>query len=84
MDFETALRIVDSAVLQIQEMRKIPNTIIEQAIIDWAEWRATRICLRRMIDGESNMTSQQTRTARLDNKDCCFAREAASFLSRKQ
>ena len=54
VDFGNALQMVDSAVLQLQEMRKIPNTIIEQAKTEFegAEWRATRIRRRRMMDGE--------------------------------
>ncbi len=41
VDFGNALRIVDSAVLQLQEMRKIPDKIIEQATEEFegAEWR---------------------------------------------
>ncbi len=52
VDFGNALRMVDSAVLQLQEMRKIPDKIIEQATEEFegAEWRVTRICRRRMMD----------------------------------
>ena len=54
VDFGNALQMVHSAVFQLQEMRKIPDTIIEQAKTEFegAEWRATRIRRRRMMDGE--------------------------------
>ena len=44
---------VDSAVLQLQEIR-IPHTIIAKAKAEFegAEWRTTRVGRRRMMDGE--------------------------------
>ena len=54
VDFGNALRMVDSAVSQLQKKRKIPDKIIEQATEEFegAEWRVTRIRRRRMMDGE--------------------------------
>ena len=45
---------VDSAVLQLQEIRKISDTIIAKAKAEFegAEWRTKRVGRRRMMDGE--------------------------------